>query len=370
MKILLLLASLYIAQTTTGHVVSGRVTMDDGSALPVAAGFQGPYVLFRLSASPPGFASPIATSDTRPDGSFELSLSMAGSVGQFAITPTMIPYGYYVKSINYGTVDLLRSPVAITAHDTTQLQVVLTKTPPVGRSGFKVSGRVTQLQNFASGASVSISVQYSVTSPNTLPFVHIGDEEIKDDGSFEISAIPAGRYSIQTTPARGPMEFEVVDREVSGLEIALTTAGTRGIRIMSVPFGPYNQSVRGSPVLVAGPSAPLIAPTGAAMVSVSQSGGNALAWREGALHFFRIERSGALVEEKKLESGPLTFTLSPGSYELRGYSRGCSANCGVRIGAPEAQCIVPFAVTAGQVLYAERVIQSTLCTIRLNAPPQ
>jgi hypothetical protein len=138
---------------------------------------------------------------------------------------------------------------------------------------------------------------------------------------------------------------------------------------MSVPFAAFGGSVRGSPLLVTASSTSLIPPTGAAIVSVSQTGGNAFEWREGALHFFRIERSGAFVEEKKLESDPLTFTLSPGSYELRAYSRGCSADCGVRIGAPEAQCIVPFAVTAGQALYAERVIQSTLCTIRFHAPP-
>jgi hypothetical protein len=48
-------------EVSIGLTVSGRGTMDDGSALPVVAGFQGPYVLFRLSASPPGIASPIAT---------------------------------------------------------------------------------------------------------------------------------------------------------------------------------------------------------------------------------------------------------------------------------------------------------------------
>jgi hypothetical protein len=104
------------------------------------------------------------------------------------------------------------------------------------------------------------------------------------------------------------------------------------------------------------------------MISGFQTGRTALG-REGSLHFFRIERDGMPLEEKRLENTPLTFTLAPGNYELRAYSRACDGNCS-RVGSPIAACTVPFSVTAGQALYAERIVQDVACTIRFNDPPQ
>jgi len=105
-----------------------------------------------------------------------------------------------------------------------------------------------------------------------------------------------------------------------------------------------------------------------AVVSVSQSGSYPSVWREGGLHYFRIEQSGKQVEELTLKGKPLEFALAPGSYVLHGYSRGCDGNC-TRLGRPEIQCSIPLNVTAGQTLYAERVIREASCSFRFNPAP-
>lgn len=89
MTILLLLASLYIAQTGT-LTVPGRITVDDGSPLPMVVRFSGPNVEFGLQASLPGTGSLIGAATMRPDGSFDLALTPAAGTGQFAVTASMV----------------------------------------------------------------------------------------------------------------------------------------------------------------------------------------------------------------------------------------------------------------------------------------
>jgi hypothetical protein len=165
------------------------------------------------------------------------------------------------------------------------------------------------------------------------------------------------------------MTFEVVDRDVTGLQVALPSGADRLI----ITNGPFRVEQPPRPALDApAPTAPLRAPAGSAIVSVSQSGDPAQlreTLRHGALSFFRIEPAGTLLEEEKLlGTTPLTFTLFPGNYELRGYFRPCEDNCGA-VSAPAVQCTARLDVTAGQVVYAERVLQGDSCTIRFNAPP-
>jgi len=142
-----------------------------------------------------------------------------------------------------------------------------------------------------------------------------------------------------------------------------------GVQV-GAPGGSSAGPVMPTPIVVPGPKAPLVAPPGSGILSVAQSGtgwgpGN----REGALFFFRIEQIGTLVEEKRLESSPLAFTLAPGSYELLGYSRGCDGNCN-RLGPRTVECSVKFTVAAGEVLYAERVLQGSMCSIHFNNAPR
>jgi hypothetical protein len=204
-------------------------------------------------------------------------------------------------------------------------------------------------------------------SSGNAPSLRIGNTNVKADGTFEINGVPPGRYRGFSPGNSGDLiNFEVADRDVGGLQIALPS-GALSLVMTSVPFGQLAQPPR--PVaIVPGPTSPLAAPAGSAIISVAQSGDGFSGGKEGALSFFRILRANRFVEEKRLESSALTFSLPPGSYELFGYFRGCDGNCG-RLSAPSVQCIARADVTAGQVLYAERVIQGDTCNIRFNPAP-
>jgi len=364
MLLLLLLASLVMLQEApVPRSVSGRITVDDGSPVPTVVTFRGPNVQFGIQASMPGSSSRVADATTLADGSFVIPLTLAGDMGAFSIEATRVPLGYFVKSMRYGTVDLLRSPLVLSpTSPANEIQIVLTKSPPAGTAGFKVSGRIA---NWTAATSVVVSMQ----AMSTGSVLRIGNAIVNADGSFEVPGVPPGRYRGFSPPNNGDLlNFEVLDRDVNGLQVTLPP-GALSLIMTSMPFGQRGQPPRPTQNVPA-PTAPLTVPTGSAVVSVSQ---NATGWGgrklyEGALSFFRIEQSGTFIEEKRLEDVPLTFTLPPGSYVLHGYFRGCDGNCG-RLSSPEAQCTAPFVVTAGQALYAERIFQSSACTIRFNAPP-
>jgi hypothetical protein len=185
----------------------------------------------------------------------------------------------------------------------------------------------------------------------------MGQAWVKDDGLFEIPEVPPGRYTLRTLPVPSlVVTIDVARSDVAGIELMLRGPATP----LNTPLPPP----RPSPLNIARPSTPLVPPAGLGMVSIAQNGRYPREWREGAMNYFRIERAGTVLEEKPLE-GPLNFMLASGSYELRTYSRACDGNCG-RLDPPDIQCTASFTVSAGQVLYAERVIQDATCTIRLK----
>jgi hypothetical protein len=372
MKVLLFIASLFLAQdAATTATITGRIAMDDGGTLPMVTTFRGPALDFGLLAVLPEIGSRVGEAAINVDGSFQLALPTAAGRGNFTVVAWRKPLGYYVKSMTHGSVDLLRSPLTITPTSAwIPIQVVLTKTPPAGLSaGVKVSGRVT---NWTTNAPpIVVSLQFSQPDANGVRVLRLGTTNLKPDGTFEISGVPAGRYrGFTPTNSRNDLiGFEVADKDVSGLEITLPTPDAPSIIMTSVPFaGPIGRSINASPLNIAAPRTPLQPQAGSAVVSIAQSGGSRV-WRHGAVHFFRIERSADILEEKRPEANaPLAFTLAPGSYELRSYSRGCDENCS-RLGPPEILCATPLNVAAGQVLYVERVLQNSTCTIQFNAPP-
>jgi hypothetical protein len=366
MKILLpLIALLLVQDPSLTKTVSGRITMDDNSPLPMVNTFRGPTVMFGLRASVPGTNSQIAEAAIKDDGTFVIPLELAAGMGEFSIDATRIPLGYFLKSMRHGTTDLLSAPLVLTSVSVpNEIQLVLTKTPPVGaNSGYKINGRVSNWTSNA-GASVPVSLQ-SISDTPGVRVLRIGNSTVKADGTFEISGVPPGQYRGFSPPdSRDLVNFRVVDRDVAGLEVALPS-GAMSFTMTSVPFSPFGESIR--PVLaVPAVTTPLVPLPGMARVSVSQSGSTfGGGYREGAVSFFRMEQSGTIREEQRLQNTPLEFVLAPGSYEIRGYSRGCDGNCG-RLSGPSMQCSAAFTVAAGQILYAERLIQNSTCTIRLR----
>lgn len=137
---LVLAAFLMLQNPVVSTTVSGRITVDDGSSVPTVNTFRGPNVMVGIQASVPGVASRIAEATTQADGSFAIPLDLAGGMGQFAIEVTRLPLGYHIKSMRYGSMDLVRSPlILLPTTPVSDIQVVLTKTPPAGTLGFMES---------------------------------------------------------------------------------------------------------------------------------------------------------------------------------------------------------------------------------------
>jgi hypothetical protein len=377
MQSLMLLAFLFLlAQGPAGLVVpvtlNGHISVDDASPVPTVETFRGPNVLVGLQAIPADGTNQLAEATTNADGTFALTVTTAAGIGRFGIHVSRIPLGLYVKSMSYGSVDILQAPLDISRnHPPEEIRIVLTKTPPSGASGgVRLSGRVTKLENTAPGTSLMISLQTTSGASNQL---RLGVFPLNADGTFEIRGVPSGRYIVRSQPGLAALgEFSITGQDRNDIEIALARPGTLSILItsdpMSPPSGGSSLPPRSSLSSIAQLAIPPTPDSGAALVSVTQTVSQlGIKYYEGAIAFYRVERAGEPIEEKRLNGAPAVFTLLPGSYELAGYFRGCDGNCG-RLGAPEVFCSAPFTVKSGEVLYAERNVQNTACTIRIYSP--
>jgi len=105
---------------------------------------------------------------------------------------------------------------------------------------------------------------------------------------------------------------------------------------------------------------------------------------EGGITFFQVYAGEKVVEEKMLggelvkrfgqsqpqatrEGDSATFTLPAGSYELRGYVRGCDGNCN-QLGRPQHECRALFNMQESDSLKAVRQQKSNgSCSIKITS---
>jgi hypothetical protein len=348
--------------------VPGRVRVDDGSPLPVSPASspgdpEAPSVL-ALQVVVAGTAGVTNTETVRRDGVFSLPFYLPGP---YVVAPARMPLGYYVKSITHGTADLTNSPFTVNAGSpSTEMEIVLTKTPPAGEPpAVKLSGRVIGMENVPAGTTLRLVLQ-STRIVNEISILRLGETAVNRDGTFEIRGVPAGRYSmISAPPQREALgNLEVTDRDISGLELTLsnpTNAFMPSILVLSnAPITRYF----GTPNVV--PPPPLTPPSpGMASLHVSQ--GLSPIAMHGAMTFFRVERSSERITERRLDGSP-AISLAPGTYEIHTWVRTCGdAGCD-KVSPPIENCVATFGVTAGQILYAERVVQGATCTLQFRRP--
>ena len=205
-----------------------------------------------------------------------------GRDARVSIGPATIPLGYYVKSMRYGDLDLLRSPFTPT---TTQrphrIDVVLTKTPPAGSSpGITLRGRLNSIpvvpgealpgqlllsSEILLGKPNSMSLQSSQIDSNGLRSLFVGKTTIEHDGSFEIKSVPPGTYTVfaPNDPGRQLLRLDVADRDIIDVQIPPVEPGTTSsLMITSLPPG---ASILASPPNESEAS-PLTPPTGGAIL--------------------------------------------------------------------------------------------------------
>jgi hypothetical protein len=131
---------------------------------------------------------------------------LAVPLGEFRLRPASpgtlaLPAGYFFKSITSGSVDLLSTPLQITAADAPEILITLGVS---SRPWVKVSGRMTKLEG-ATATGVSIRLE-GPSIPSGSPLAVWVDP----DGSFEFPMVLPGTYQARITPATDPFGRTIV----------------------------------------------------------------------------------------------------------------------------------------------------------------
>lgn len=193
----------------------GKVQFDDGSPLQVGT-LQG-IVLILSSDTAHWTTQPF----TNGQGTFFFQSVRPGNYF-FALAPLPFGYGYYLKSVTFGNMDLSKSPLTLTeALDSTEIKVVLTKTRPSDMSkGVRVGGRVTRQTPLVLNAVTPV---IDKTHPgdviNPVAFV-----TPRLDGSFQIEDVPPGRYTLGPSTGKGSVILDIAASDVTNLELDLNSS--------------------------------------------------------------------------------------------------------------------------------------------------
>jgi hypothetical protein len=180
-------------------------------------------LLMSIPGSGPGAAAaPTGTLNIgpQPDGSFKVNVIEGDhQVGPPSRTPmSALPAGYTLKSLTYGTTDVLNAPLKVRMTDTAELRVTLStpNVPPV-----KVSGKVA-------GVDASMFVRGPMTViMNTAGYPAL-ETTVSPDGSFEFPEVFPGNYiprvmgaGVATSP--GPISPPIVvgSSDVRGVEFVV-----------------------------------------------------------------------------------------------------------------------------------------------------
>ena len=177
------------------------------------------------------------------------------NAGTYAVTVDPLPLGYYVQSMTFGSTDLTRYPLVLTARvDNPMLDVVLSKKRPSGTpAGVKVSGRVINENPTEPKVSHMFTLLRlqdnfrldNIVRPQDKSYVAMALVYTESDGTFEITGVPPGHYAlapnktINIRPNFQGTTFDVSGTDVMNLEvkvgksefpIALTASKTATIK--------------------------------------------------------------------------------------------------------------------------------------------
>jgi hypothetical protein len=155
--------------------------------------------------------------------------------GEYRIAPLSLPFGYYIKEMSSGNVDLLRSPLIVTKGKPPEIQMTLSRTAPDSAPPrATVSGRVTGLPAGAGASPLALvlnEVPPDSVGTGQLPAVqHVGEASLTPDGEFQFREVPPGTYALflfqQNEPFGDlPVRLTVNGQDLNGLEIRATVQG-------------------------------------------------------------------------------------------------------------------------------------------------
>jgi predicted DNA-binding protein len=204
----------------------GRVVVEDGSKLPVQAapqaGTPNPLALVTVQARRGGLTP---TAAVRADGTFLL----ANLDGEFDIRLSLIPIGYWVKSMTFGSIDLTKSTLISgdSALNTLEIRVVLTtEAPDKASAGVTVSGTVVGLPENASTPRWVTLQSQGGAAVNGLVEQRMAQTTPASDGTFAIRHVPPGNYAariqVPGSPTGAGTPVVAGARDVNGINLSLS----------------------------------------------------------------------------------------------------------------------------------------------------
>jgi hypothetical protein len=223
--------------------VSGQVAVDGGGPLPqvrlLLKPVKDPIAKPGVKAlSPSGFVTndmapalvpitPIVNLDLKPDGTFVARIPDGDWNVSFY---SELPAGYAIKSLTYGTVDILRSPLKLRLSEDAAVRLVVTNS--IVRLS-EVYGRITGL-NPEIIARGPITVTFRGPMSRTQPAMVSAPRTavVHADGTFEMKEVLSGDYSLLVTGldnlALAVARLSVAKTDVRDLEIKISRVEIRG----------------------------------------------------------------------------------------------------------------------------------------------
>jgi hypothetical protein len=197
-----------------------RILMEPGVKLPVFA--DGSLTTVRFTDTSTG----VQRSQTIKD-SFSFNLPVSGGTPEFRIDVVNLPVGYAVKSIMYGTTDVMTNPLKIPAALLLrQVMVMANGIIQVSTSGIR--GGQTSPELTISLATVPLPAVPGVrvagrikdTDPRGI-YLSGTSGTIYSDGTYEFRGVPPGRHSIAAYGAAGILSMGasivVGDQDLDGI---------------------------------------------------------------------------------------------------------------------------------------------------------
>lgn len=208
-------------------MLTGRIVMEDGSPVP----------------NPQIFAEAIVTTVNNPNivSSTIFPISRAGTFtrlhegGDYRFYLRVLPEEYEIKSIQFGTADLLKETLKITGKVAVDVEVrVAKRSSPAAPLGVRVAGTALDA---ASGLPV-VAERVTLCCRDSGPFERFS-APLLADGSFAFADIPPGIYTTAIQPGAGKPNIYVL-----AATIDVGSQALNGVAVVATPqFGQLTASI-------------------------------------------------------------------------------------------------------------------------------
>jgi hypothetical protein len=118
----------------------------------------------------------------------ERGISLALVAGEYRIGAVRLPAAFTVRSMTYGTTDLLNAPLRVDGPANTRIEITLRSVDPSSITGARISGSVKMPP--AEGTPRPTTVALSATQSGGQTF----ETPILDGDIFQFSTVPPGTY--------------------------------------------------------------------------------------------------------------------------------------------------------------------------------